>query len=66
MYYARIDEERRIFIIEDREGNIIASRDMPWQGGPSTGRNIMNDKDNQETWQRVYELAEAANNAKVN
>jgi len=57
-YVARIIDETQEFVIENREGRIIASRNFPTQRIPYPGREVMMAiPENLEAWQLIYNLA---------
>ena len=62
MYNAKIDVKNQKFVIEDRDGNVIAFRPMPWQQVPNPGREVlMAQGANQNAWNRIYDLVQDAN-----
>ena len=62
MWYARIDVENQMFVIEDHDGNITASQFMPMTISPNPGREeLMSIKQNREAWEKIWDLVNAAN-----
>lgn len=61
-YSAHIDAENFYFVIEDRDGNVIAIKPMPSTSSPNPGKDkLMEYKHNRMAWQGICDLIEAAN-----
>jgi hypothetical protein len=66
MWYARIDVENQTFVIEDKEGNIIAVRTMSNAILPNPGREVlMSRAANVTAWNRIYDLVRCANRGSI-
>lgn len=62
MWHAMIDEKNQRFVIEDRDGELIASKQMPTQKWPNSGKDeLMKLLGNAEARKRVLDLVETAN-----
>lgn len=64
MWYARVDVKNQMFVIEDHDGNVIASRVMPSTTSPNPGIKVLMENDNnRKAWDRIQNLINAANEA---
>lgn len=62
-YNARIDEEKQRFVIEDREGEIIAFLPMPTQKFPNPGLDVLLTLEgNRIAWYKIVDLIQDTTN----
>ena len=63
MYKVSIDATLQVFFITDKDGYVIASRQMPYQQTPNPGKTVlMANEANWEAWKRIRDLVRDANN----
>lgn len=65
MWNAFIDNTNQQFVIEDRAGNVIATRRFPSQRFPIPSQEeTMSNPQNQAAWDAIQEMVQSANKGK--
>lgn len=66
MFTRHIDADNQKFIIEDRDGKLVAERPMPAQRWPNPGREVlMTITENLDAWELICDMVALANEAQA-
>jgi len=60
-YGIHVDVEKQTIVINDGDGNRIASHPMPYQDPSPSRERLMAEPENMEAWKAVFDLVTAAN-----
>ena len=64
MWYVHLDVKHQEFVIENGEGNVIASKALPMQGSTyASADTLLAIPENAKAWKQIWDMLAAANMA---